>query len=92
VFDKLNTILKRLNVYGYRHYHNFDDWMRRTLLETVQAELLSPTAHVQAFVDRRALENLIRETRDGKANRSYLLQVLLILELWQRENGVTAAG
>ena len=92
VFDKLNTILKRLNVYGYRHYHNFDDWMRRTLLETVQAELLSPTAHVQAFVDRRALENLIRETREGKANRSYLLQVLLILELWQRENGVTAAG
>jgi len=92
VFDKLNTILKRLNVYGYRHYHNFDDWMRRTLLETVQAELLSPEARVQAFVDTRALENLIRETREGKANRSYLLQVLLILELWQRENGVTAAA
>ena len=55
VMDKLNTLLKRLNVYGYRHYHNFDEWMRRTLLETVQAELLSPDAHVQAFVARPAL-------------------------------------
>jgi asparagine synthase (glutamine-hydrolysing) len=85
VMDKLNTILKRLNVYGYRHYHNFDDWMRRTLLETVEAELLSPNARVQSFVDRAALGDLVRETREGKANRSYLLQVLLILELWQRE-------
>jgi len=72
--------------------HHLGNWIGDPRSETVQAELLSPTAHVQAFVDRRALENLIRETREGKANRSYLLQVLLILELWQRENGVTAAG
>jgi asparagine synthase (glutamine-hydrolysing) len=90
VFDKWNTILKRLNVRGFRHYHNFDGWMRRMLISTVEAELLSPHARVRAFMREDALERIVRETRDGAADRSYLLQVLLILELWQRENGVTA--
>ena len=92
VLDKLNTALKRLHVRGYRHYHDFDVWMRSMLLETVETELLAPTARVQAFTSRRALADLIRETRDGATDRSYLLQILLILELWQRENGVEAAA
>jgi asparagine synthase (glutamine-hydrolysing) len=92
VLDKCNTVLKRLNVRGFRHYHNFDDWMRRSLLESVEAELLAPNARVQTFVDRRALQEIVRQNRTGAADRSYLLQVLLILELWQRENHVEAAA
>jgi asparagine synthase (glutamine-hydrolysing) len=90
VLDKANTVLKRLNVRGYRHYHNFDDWMRRMLNRAVEAELLAPGARVQGFVQRSALESLVRESRAGAAERSYVLQVLLILELWQRENDVDA--
>ena len=41
VFDKLNTLLKRLNVYGYRHYHNFDAWMRSFRVE--QEDRISAT-------------------------------------------------
>jgi hypothetical protein len=41
-------------------------------------------------VQRTVLETLVRESREGAADRSYLLQVLLILELWQRENDVDA--
>jgi len=92
LFDKCNTILKRLNVRGYRHYHNFDGWMRSMLLQTVDSELLAPTARVRSFVSRGVLSDLIRESREGAANRSYLLQILLILELWQRENGVEDAA
>jgi asparagine synthase (glutamine-hydrolysing) len=92
VLDKMNSLLKRLHVHGYRHYHDFDGWMRSMLLESVQAELLAPGARVLSFVSRAALESLLRETRDGRADHGYLLQVLLILELWQRENGVEAAA
>jgi asparagine synthase (glutamine-hydrolysing) len=92
VLDKWKSALARLNVRGYRHYHNFDHWMRTRLLETVEVELLRPSALVQSFVSTRALGELIRDTRAGKADRSYLLQVLLILELWQRENDVEAAA
>jgi hypothetical protein len=91
VLDKCNTALKRLNVRGYRHYHDFDDWMRESLLESVEAELLAPGARVLAFVDRQALQEVVLQTRRG-VDRSYLLQVLLILELWQRENHVEAVA
>jgi asparagine synthase (glutamine-hydrolysing) len=88
LLERLSALLKRLNVTGYRHYHNFDGWMRSMLLGSVESELLAPGARVQAFVPRAVLERLLRESRDGVADRSYLLQVLLILELWQRENQV----
>jgi asparagine synthase (glutamine-hydrolysing) len=92
VLDKVNTALKRLNVRGYRHYHNFDDWMRKGLLDSVEAELLAPSARVQTFIDRRTIQQLVQQGRAGAADRSYLLQVLLILELWQRENSIEDAA
>jgi asparagine synthase (glutamine-hydrolysing) len=92
VLDKCNTILKRMNVHGYRHYHDFDGWMRTMLLQSVEAELLSPHAAIQSFVNRPALATLVHETRTGEADHAYLLQVLLILELWQRENRIEAAA
>jgi asparagine synthase (glutamine-hydrolysing) len=92
VLDKFNTLFKRLNVRGFRHYHNFDGWMRTMLLESVEAELLGPAARLVSFVDRTALARLIEATRSQQADHAYLLQVLLILELWQRENDVEAAA
>jgi hypothetical protein len=77
-------------VYGFRHYHNFDAWMRRMLLDAIESELLAPSARVQAYVTKEKLARLTQETREGVSDRAYLLQVLLILELWQREHGVEA--
>jgi hypothetical protein len=45
---------------------------------------------VQAYVTKEKLARLVSETREGVSDRAYLLQVLLILELWQREHGVEA--
>jgi hypothetical protein len=90
VLDKLNTALKRANVHGFRHYHNFDAWMRRVLLDAFDSEILASSARVQAYVPKEKLAQLVRETRAGVSDRAYLLQVLLILELWQREHGVEA--
>jgi asparagine synthase (glutamine-hydrolysing) len=90
VWDKFNTLFKRLDVRGFRHYHNFDGWMRSMLLETVEAELLEPSARIHAFVRHDALKRVLDETRNGTGDHAYLLQVLLILELWQRENDVEA--
>jgi asparagine synthase (glutamine-hydrolysing) len=86
--DKLNTLLKRANVWGYRHYHNFDGWMRRMLLDAVEAELLNESARIASFVERDMLRQLLQETRTGTADRGYLLQALLIIEIWQRQNGI----
>lgn len=92
VLDKFNSLLKHLNIPGFRHYHNFDAWMRSMLLQSVESELLGSGAKTQGFIQRTALTKLIRDTRNGTDDRGYLLQILLILELWQRENGVEASA
>jgi asparagine synthase (glutamine-hydrolysing) len=84
--DKVNSLFKRLNVPGYRHYHNFSRWMREQLLSSVEHVLLSDVALQRGVLRETGLRRLLEETRTNQQDHSYLLQVLLILELWQQEN------
>lgn len=90
--EKAGTVLKRLGVHGFRHYHNFDGWMRNMLLSSVEEELMGSHARVQTFVSRDTLARLGAATRSGRSDHSYLLQVLLIIELWMREFDVGSLG
>lgn len=92
LFEKMGEALKRLNVYGYRHYHNFDSWMRSMLLTSVEQELLGAESRVQALVSRQTLTTLAEATRAGSSDHSYLLQVLLIIELWMQQHDVGSIG
>jgi hypothetical protein len=84
--DKMNSLFKRLNVHGYRHYHNFAAWMREQLLSSVETVLLSETSLQRNVLREAGVRRLLDETRRNQRDHSYLLQVLLILELWQQEN------
>jgi asparagine synthase (glutamine-hydrolysing) len=86
VLDKVNTVLRRLNVHGYRHYHQFDAWMRSQLLEHVETVLLERRAVDRGIFREPSLRCLIDETRTGAKDHSFLLLVLLVVELWQRQN------
>jgi asparagine synthase (glutamine-hydrolysing) len=85
VLDKVNSLFKRLNVHGYRHYHQFDQWMRDQLLTSVQSILLDPASLHRGLLREPLLRRLIDDTRSGVADRAYLLQVLLNVELWLRQ-------
>jgi asparagine synthase (glutamine-hydrolysing) len=84
--DKLNTVLRRLNVHGYRHYHQFDAWMSTQLLEHADSVLLDRSALERGIYEEQTLRRVIEQTRSGKANHSFLLLALLIVEIWQRQN------
>ena len=86
LLDKVNSVCKRLNLYGYRHYHSFERWMKENLLHSVEQVLLHPRCLGRGMYREAGLRRLIEETRRGVADRAYLLQILLILELWQQEN------
>jgi len=86
IMDKFNSLFKRLNLYGYRHYHNFEAWMSKTLIESVEAVLLDTESLARGIYREAALRRLIEETKRGTADHGYLFQIMLILELWQREN------
>ena len=90
--EKANGVFRRLGVPGFRHYHNFDAWMRTSLLASVESELMSSTARIRSFVPTSTIEGLLADTRGGRADHSYLLQVLVILELWQREHRIGDAA
>ena len=49
-----------------------------------------PRAVLARWQDEDLARVELRESSDGVADRSHLLQLLLILELWQRENGINA--
>ena len=88
--DPVNTVLKRLNAPGYRHYHSFDAWMRTQLLASVEEVLFDAQTINRGVFNRHRLRQLVTDTQHGRADHSYLLQILLILELWQRQVRVPA--
>jgi asparagine synthase (glutamine-hydrolysing) len=84
--DKMNSLFKRFNVYGYRHYHSFERWMKERLLRSVEKVLFDQRCLGRGMYREAGLRQLIDETKRGVADHAYFLQILLILELWQQEN------
>ena len=89
VLDKMNSLLRRLNVYGYRHYHAFDGWMRRTLLDIVDKVVLHPDTLARGVMRTDAVQRMVAEARSGVKDHDDLLQALVIVELWQREMAIS---
>jgi hypothetical protein len=85
ILDKFNSLGKRLNLYGYRHYHKFEAWVKKILIESIEEVLLDADSLERGLYRETTLRRLIEETKCGAADHSYLLQILLILQLWQRE-------
>ena len=85
VLDKLNSVLRRLNVYGYRHYHSFDGWMRRSLLNLVDRVVLDPDTLARGVYRESTVRRMAADAHAGKQDHDDLLQALVIVELWQRE-------
>jgi asparagine synthase (glutamine-hydrolysing) len=84
VLDPVNSVLKRLNVPGYRHYHRFDHWMREQLLASVEEILCDDRTRRRGVFNSAGIDDLLAQTRRGTGDHAYLLQILLVLELWQR--------
>jgi asparagine synthase (glutamine-hydrolysing) len=91
MMDPVNSVLKKLNAPGYRHYHQLDVWMRRQLLASVQDVLFDGGSLARGLYNMTTLQRLVDETKTGAADRAHLLQLLLVLELWQRQSQRVAA-
>jgi asparagine synthase (glutamine-hydrolysing) len=60
-------------------------WFREDLRSFPEEVLLDPVAVRRGYFRPGAVETMIAEHRDGRADHSYRLWVLLQLELWHRE-------
>jgi asparagine synthase (glutamine-hydrolysing) len=86
ILDKVNSVLRRLNVYGYRHYHSFDGWMRRSLLDLVDRVVLDHDTLARGVYRASTVKRMAEEAHGGSQEHDDLLQALVIIELWQRES------
>jgi len=77
VCDKINSLFKRLNVYGYRHYHAFEDWMRSSSIAAVEEILLDRRTLQRGYYQPNTLRRMLEETKTGRADYAYLFQILL---------------
>ena len=55
------------------------------LIKAVEETLLAPHSLSRGIYRESGLRRLVADTTRGHADHSYLLQVLLILELWQQQ-------
>ena len=62
-----------------------DHWFRRELGEFAHQVLLDPSTLARGFFQRRSIEELLAEHRQGVFDHAYRLWALLVLELWLRE-------
>jgi asparagine synthase (glutamine-hydrolysing) len=85
VLDKMNSVLRRLNVYGYRHYHSFDGWMRKAFLDMVDRVVVDPATLERGVYRQSRVKQLVSEAHQGQTQHDDLLQALVIIELWQRQ-------
>jgi asparagine synthase (glutamine-hydrolysing) len=58
-----------------------DGWLRTQLAGPLSGYLLDPGAHVAELLDRRELEQLVGQHREGRADGGLLLAALM-LEVW----------
>jgi asparagine synthase (glutamine-hydrolysing) len=84
--DAANQVFRHLNVRGYRHYHSFAEWMTRMLLPAAEALLLAPDRRSDGIFREETVCRMVDETRRGATRHAYLLQAMLILEIWQRDH------
>ena len=85
LFDKVNTIFKKLKIGGFKHYHDFNNWLRESQRKHIRDILLDPITLNRGPYDKCYVEQLLEEHNSGKQNHGYLFEVMMILELYQRE-------
>jgi asparagine synthase (glutamine-hydrolysing) len=83
VTDKANTLLKRLHVPGFRHYHYMEEWVRGVLAEQVRAIVLDERTLARGvFARDYVLEIMERARSDSRMSR--LVNFIMNFELWCR--------
>jgi asparagine synthase (glutamine-hydrolysing) len=83
VTDKVNTLLKRLKVPGFRHYHYMEHWLQGFLAEQVRAIVLDERTLARGVFPRGALIALMERAR-GDSGMSRLVNFVMNVEIWCR--------
>jgi asparagine synthase (glutamine-hydrolysing) len=81
--DKVNTILRRLRVPGFRHYHYMDEWLQGFLAEQVRSIVLDGRTLGRGVFPQAYLTDVVTRAR-GERGFSRLVNFVMNVEIWCR--------
>jgi asparagine synthase (glutamine-hydrolysing) len=82
--DKMNSLLKKMSVRGYRHYTEFQDWHRRGFKEQTRRILSGKSIRERNLYNLEYLEHIQQMHVSGRRDYGHLLGTIVGLELWFR--------
>ncbi len=85
VTDKINTLMKRLKIRGFRHYAEFQDWHRKSFREIIKRIIFSKELMDRGIFDPNGLKAVFEQHISGKKDYANLLGTIVGIELWFRD-------
>jgi len=85
ITEKVNSVLKRLGVKGFRHYTEFQKWQREQFRKSIERILFEPQTLSRGYVRPEGLRAVFARHVSGERNYAHLLGTLVGLELWFRQ-------
>jgi asparagine synthase (glutamine-hydrolysing) len=82
--DKFNSLMKKLNIYGYRHYTEFQKWHRKGFQESSRDIIFSDLTADRNLYNMDYMAQIFDLHVSGKRNYGHLLGTIVGLELWFR--------
>jgi asparagine synthase (glutamine-hydrolysing) len=82
VTDKFQSLMRRISLPGFRHYHNVESWIRTKVRESVRQLLMESRTRQRGLFDPKALKQVLDDT--GRPGNSRLLARLVMIEMWLR--------
>lgn len=83
--DKLNSLLKRLSIKGFRHYTEFQEWQRDYFRTNLEKILFDARTLDRGLYQPEGLRSVFDAHVSGARNHGHLLGTMVGLELWYRK-------
>ena len=84
ITDKVNAVLKRLGVTGFRHYTEFQKWQRKYFSSATEKILFSDQCLARGYYRREGLRKIFDHHVAGQGNYAHFLGTAVAIELWHR--------
>lgn len=85
ITDKFNSLLKKLNVQGFRHYTRFQDWYRKGFRQRNEKFIFSDQTASRGLYNMDYLKNIYTLHITGKKDYGHFIGTLIGLEMWFRD-------
>lgn len=82
--DKINSVLRRISVPGFRHYTDFQSWQRKYFSGITEEILFDSRSLARNYYNPEGLRALFDLHVNHKKNYAHFLGTAVAIELWHR--------